>query len=36
MDETDDKKRFTTKKHHMRAKLIFNPSAGRPDHLQLR
>ena len=28
MDEVNDKKPFSTKKHRMRAKLIFNPSAG--------
>ena len=28
MNETNDKKPFSTKKHHMRAKLIFNPGAG--------
>ena len=28
MNEADDKKPFSTKKHRMRAKLIFNPSAG--------
>ena len=28
MDKTDEKKPFSTKKHRMRAKLIFNPSAG--------
>ncbi len=28
MDEIDDKKPYATKKHHLRAKLIFNPSAG--------
>ena len=37
MDETDGKKRFSTKKHHMRAKLIFNPSAGaaRPSPIEI-
>jgi diacylglycerol kinase (ATP) len=28
MDETDKKKPYCTKKHRMRVKLIFNPSAG--------
>ena len=28
MDEYNDKKPFSTKKHCLRAKLIFNPSAG--------
>ncbi len=28
MDENNDKKPFSTKKHRLRAKLIFNPSAG--------
>jgi diacylglycerol kinase family enzyme len=28
MDEINDKKPFSTNKHRMRAKLIFNPSAG--------
>ena len=28
MDEIDGKKPYATKKHHLRAKLIFNPSAG--------
>ena len=28
MDENNDRKPFSTKKHRLRAKLIFNPSAG--------
>jgi diacylglycerol kinase (ATP) len=28
MDEINDRKSFSTRKHHLRAKLIFNPSAG--------
>jgi len=37
MDETDDKKPFSTRKHSMRVKLIFNPSAGaaRPTPIEI-
>jgi diacylglycerol kinase (ATP) len=37
MDESDGKKPFSTKKHHLRAKLIFNPSAGaaRPSPIEI-
>jgi diacylglycerol kinase (ATP) len=37
MNETDDKKPFSTRKHHLRAKLIFNPSAGaaRPSPIRI-
>jgi diacylglycerol kinase family enzyme len=37
MDRIDDKKPYLTKKHHLRAKLIFNPSAGaaRPVPIEL-
>ena len=37
MNETDDKKSFSTRKHHLRAKLIFNPSAGaaRPSPIKI-
>jgi diacylglycerol kinase (ATP) len=37
MDEIDDKKPFSTRKHHLRAKLIFNPSAGaaRPSPIKI-
>jgi diacylglycerol kinase family enzyme len=37
MDESNGKKPFSTKKHHLRAKLIFNPSAGaaRPSPIEI-